>query len=426
MKAVTALVASVLAEEQVFDLDAPVRRYLPEVRLPDLVIQERMTTRDLLSHRSGLGQHDLVWIWDPALSDADLLERLAALPPAGDLRTGMNYSNFGYALVGQVIGRVTGSSWAEQVQSRLLDPCGMKQTVIGSFPDPDERRDYAVGHVLRDGRPVATRWRSIGAVAPAGQLVTCATDAATWLRLQLDAAAFDIPGVIQTAVAATHQPQVLLPPGASAHPEVTWAGYGLGWVTGSYRGRPVVWHSGGIDGFLTNTLLLPEQRIGITVSASLHMSDLAYAAVLQIADELTGTTGEQSWYDRVHAENAENAEQAAAAAKAANPTGGAAGERPPSQPLEAFAGSYRDNGYGELAITVEAERLRARIGAAELVLHHRHFDTWDAWYEPLDERFALTFVTDADGVVAEIVAGLDAATGPVRFGRQPAPVVPHH
>ena len=416
MKAVTSLVAALLAEDGVLDLDAQVRRYVPELRLPDPVLADRMTTRDLLSHRSGLGQHDLAWIWNPDLTDAQVLERVAALPLAADLRTGMHYSNFGYALVGQVIGRVTGASWAEQVQARVLDPCDMKLTVIDAFPAAGDTRDHAVGHLLVDGRAVPTPWRFLGAIGPAGQFVTCATDAARWLRLQLGLTGS--PAISTDAVRTTHHAQIGFPPGASGHAELAWLGYGLGWVTGTFRSRPVVWHSGGIDGFLTNTLLLPEQQIGITVSASLHMSDLAFAAVLQIADELLGTAGERSWYDRLHGQDAHDT---AAAPKPAPRPGG----RSPSQPLSAFVGTYVDDGYGELTITATEDRLTARAGTADLFLSHRHFDTWDARYLPLDERFPLTFVTDADGVVAEVRAGLDVGA-PVRFVRRPTAVVPTH
>jgi len=57
-----------LAEDGVIDLDVPVRTYVPELRLPDPVIAERVTIRDLLSHRSGLDRHDHAWILNPSWS----------------------------------------------------------------------------------------------------------------------------------------------------------------------------------------------------------------------------------------------------------------------------------------------------------------------------------------------------------------------
>ena len=154
-----------LAEEQALDLDQPIRRIVPELRVPDPVLAERITLRDVLAHRSGLGRHDLSWILRPDLTEDGLLAALAVLPPAGDLRAGFEYSNFGYALVGIALARVTGEPWAELLRRRVLEPAGLKQTVVGAFPGPDAAADRATPHLLRDDRPTPTEWRSIGIVS---------------------------------------------------------------------------------------------------------------------------------------------------------------------------------------------------------------------------------------------------------------------
>ena len=401
-KGYTALLAALLADDGDLDLDAPVLRLVPELRLPDPVLAQRITLRDLLSHRSGLGRHDLAWILRPELDEAGLLGAVAALPPAGDLRAGFGYSNFGYALAGLAIGRATGSSWAEQVRTRILEPTGMKQTTVSAFPGAGDAIDRATPHVLREGRPRPTARRSLGVIGPAGQLVTCAEDAVAWLRLQLG----DGPAAIAaTAVRTTHAPAVTLPPEVNRHEPLKWTGYALGWITGTFRGRPLLWHSGGIDGFLTNTLLLPEDGIGVTVCANLHLSDLPWAAVHQIADALLGTAGDPSWYERARAADATPDEPRPERRDA-----------PPSQPVADCAGTYVDDGYGEVVVTVSGNAPTIRVGAAELAVEHRHYDTWDAYYEPLDERVPFTFVRDATGAVAEVTAPFDGAV-PVRFRR---------
>src|SRR4051794_17522198 len=86
-KAVTALLAALVAEEGLLALDAPVRRYVPELRLSDPVVADRVTTRDLLSHRSGIGRHDLAWIFNPTWSREELIRRLEHLPFDSEFRT---------------------------------------------------------------------------------------------------------------------------------------------------------------------------------------------------------------------------------------------------------------------------------------------------------------------------------------------------
>jgi hypothetical protein len=233
--------------------------------------------------------------------------------------------------------------------------------------------------------------------------VTSAEDAARWLRLQLSS---------QPAVAATHAVQIPLPEGISPHPEMTFTGYGLGWVVGTYRGRPLQWHNGGVDGFLTYTLLLPEQGIGVTASANLHSSGLSEAVAFEVADALLGASG-GGWFDRLHP----SAQQDAAAEGTPPPQRSAAEVAPPSHPLDAFAAVYVDDGYGELVVEVRDGRLHVRLGDTDLVATHRHYDTWDLRYDVLDVDLPLTFVTDADGVVAEVVVPLEPTTAPTRFQR---------
>ncbi len=147
-KAYTGLLATVLAEEGLVDLDAPVRRWVPELRLPDAVTAERVTLRDLLSHRSGFGRHDLSWILHPSMDGAELLRRLEHLPLAGELRAQWLYSNFGYALAGLALGRAAGSGWGDALRGRVLAPLGMSRTLT-SVVQAEADDDRARPHLLR-------------------------------------------------------------------------------------------------------------------------------------------------------------------------------------------------------------------------------------------------------------------------------------
>src|SRR4051794_6164631 len=198
-KAYTAVLAALLHEDGVLDLDAPVRRYVPELVLPDPVLAERITTRDLLAHRSGLARHDFTWILNPSWTAEDLVRRLAHLPVAGDLRAEMVYSNLGYTLAGVAIERATRDSWHQQIATRLLQPVGMSETTTIA----DEflaYADHATPHAVRDGVVAPTAYRICEGIAPAGQLTPSADDVAKWLLLHTGGDA-----VNPAAVTATHR-----------------------------------------------------------------------------------------------------------------------------------------------------------------------------------------------------------------------------
>ena len=402
-KAYTSLAATVLAEEGVLDLDAPVRRYVPELRLPDMTVADRMTTRDLLAHRSGIGRHDFTWIANPRWEADDLLARLEHLPLAGDLRAEFVYSNLGYALAGIVMERAAATGWADVLRSRVLEPGDMHRSWIDLQRTLDDD-DHAMPHVVHDDKPVLTTWRSISGAAPAGAVMTCAEDAARWLLVQTGAGSLS-----PAAVRATHQLHTPVPAEMSPFGELRLHGYGLGWLVATWRGRPMVCHTGGIDGFTTHTVVLSEEQIGATVSVNQHLSSLAMAAALHVVDALLGEAGETSWFDRLHVGEVDTPP---AQRGPTEPTTA----RPPVHPLSSYAALYSHPGYGELRVWVDDGALAVRIGELDVEVSHRQLDTWDAHYEPLDVNLPLTFDTDADGQVSHVVVEF-AGEAPVTYVR---------
>jgi CubicO group peptidase (beta-lactamase class C family) len=402
-KAYTGLLAVLLAADGVVDLDLPVRRYVPELRLPDPVVAERVTIRDLLCHRSGLGRHDLAWIFNPSWTPEQVLERLEHLPLVGDLRAQWSYSNFAFALAGLALGRAAGTSWAVEMHRRVLGPLGMTRTSLtarGMETDPD----HATPHVIRNGAAVPTVFRLLNGIGPAGEVISCADDSVRWLLAQFGEGAVD-GDIIRKA----QNPQMLVPRGASPFAEMEFTGAAFGWLDGRYRGRPLVWHNGGVDGFSTQTLLLPAERIGIVVSANVFPTNLTLAAVLDVADSLLGIEPpEDSWYARLQPSADDKAEPQRPAAVA---------NAPAAHPPADYVGRYLNAGYGAIEVGIAGDALAVRFGEYDVPATHRHYETWDLRYDPLDADLVVTFVGAADGTVAEALVEVEPGAAPVRFRR---------
>ena len=281
----------------------------------------------------------------------------------------------------------------------------------------DMSGEFAKPYEMRDGKVVEVENRIIDAAAPAGQLIYCALDSGRWLRFQANGGELDGRRIVSEEgfeQLTTVQIPVDLPGVVPDHPEwgPTWLGLGLGPALGTYRGRRMIYASGGIDGFRTDLVVLPEERIGVLTSSNLGGSGLGFALSFELADRLLGLEP-RPWLTRLR--ELED-EQRTAAGEAPSPmvVPGTA----PSHPLEDYPGEYEHPGYGVLRVTVGSEGLEFGLGELDFTATHRHFDTWTARYEPFDSDFPMTFVTDAEGEVAEVVTPLEPMTAPIRFTRR--------
>ena len=413
-KALTAVLAAVLVDEGALEWDLPVRDVVGDQRFHDEVMTQRVTLRDLLAHRSGLARHDLAWIANPSWSRADLAGRIRHLEPAADLRAEFAYSNLGYVVAARAIETATGSTWEDELRRRVLEPLGMTHSFT-SLNDTSQPGEVARGHDVRGDVAVEVAYRALDAVAPAGQLLSCAEDSARWLLFQTGDGAPLLPPEAFAETRSLHIP-VRAPPLLPDRPgwAMTWQGYGLGWIVASYRGRQAIWPSGGVDGFFTQVLVLPDDGVGVLISANADRTSLAEALMFELADRALGEEPRE-WFEAFREQDAkEHEEELQGAARATSIEG-----TTPSRPLDDYAGVYEHPGYGELRVALARDGLEFELGELALSADHRHFDTWTARYEPLDTSFAVTFITDAESAVAEAVADLEPSVTPVRFVRRP-------
>jgi CubicO group peptidase (beta-lactamase class C family) len=415
-KAFTATTIGALVDDGLLEWNKPLRDYVPDIRLHDPFVTDHLTILDLLSHRSGLPRHDLTWIGQPGLSRAEVVRRLRYLPLSRDLRQVFQYCNLGYLAAGHVVDVLSGVPWEEFVRARLLEPLGMSRSNLSveeMLADPD----HAAGYTRRDGAMVPVPVRPVSAMAPAGAINSSAIDMARWLLVQLGGGQLDGTSVMSAATAKRQRrPHIVLPsndemPGISQH------AYGLGWTIGRYREHQLAAHNGGIDGFQTDCMLLPDDGIGVLVLTNVSGSMMATTVACRVLDELLGAEPLDVFgfvkprFDALLGGAGEAKE-----ARRVVP------DAPPARPLAAYAGRYEHPGYGTIDITLDGDTLKPSLGTMQLSLSHRHYETFDLkWYERGDQPavFALTFLADADGDVTALTVPFEPQVEPLRFGRLP-------
>ena len=417
-KAVTATALALLVEEGKIRWDDRVIDHLPGFRMYDPWVTREITVRDILVHRSGLGrgQGDLMFVPSTEISRADLVKRIQFLKPATSFRSGFAYDNVLYAVAGQLIEAVSGKTWEQFVEERILQPVGMKSSVtndVDRLSAPD--RAYPHGRVgelrgigpqqLFDEKKVA-----LGAnVGPAGAIAAGANDLARWLAVQL--ASGQLPGSEQRLFSAESaqamwQPVVPVPatpfPPALADAVPQFRGYALGWMVQDYRGHKVIQHGGGTLGFRAVVVLIPEKNTGFAIVNNSEDNELVPGLHYELLDHYLGLP-KHDWPKAFRDFFAERNKAGLEAQKAAD------AQRPqslPTLPLASYAGSYSDPWYGPIAITetggqlaIDFKQTPGMVGPLE----HWAYDTFVArWPDPLIEPAFVTFALDAAGKPARI------------------------
>jgi CubicO group peptidase (beta-lactamase class C family) len=415
-KAFTATTIGALVDDGPLEWDRPLRDYVPGVRLHDPNASDRLTIVDLLSHRSGLPRHDLTWVGQPGRSRAEIVRCLRFLPLSRDLRQEFQYCNLGYLVAGHVVEALSGVRWEDFVRGRLLGPLGMRRTNL-SVDEMLADDDHAVGYTRRDGVIVPVPQRPLPAMAPAGAINSSAADMARWLLAQLAGGQLDGATVMSPATAKRQLTPHMLVPGSGEVPGLTSYAYGLGWAIGRYREHDIAFHAGGIDGFQTHCMLLPDDGIGVAVLTNTSASLMDGVVACRVLDELLGAEPLDLFSflkPRFDARMAGTRE-----AKAARRVVSGA---PPARPLSAYAGDYEHPGYGTLAIALSGDALKPSFGTMDLSLVHRHYETFDLeWPELYDQPmiFPLTFQSGADGDVTALSVQFEPLVEPLRFARCP-------
>jgi len=126
-KLFTATAIGLLVNEGKLDWDKPIKTFVPSVQFYNNELNNTITVRDMLSHRTGVTRHDLIW-YKSDFNRTELFDKLKYLEPVQPLRQGFLYNNLMYAASGHIINLVEGKTWESYVQEKILNPLKMKNT----------------------------------------------------------------------------------------------------------------------------------------------------------------------------------------------------------------------------------------------------------------------------------------------------------
>ena len=286
-----------LADEGKLDWDTPVKEYIPSFKLYDSFATERLTPRDLVTHRSGLPRHDLMW-YHSTHTRKELFDRLQYLEPSKDLRTLWQYQNLMYMAAGYLVGELSGQSWEEFAQQRIFEPLGMTSSLF-SIDEARERPNCSRPYQEKKDEVLEIPFYAAqGAVAPAGAIVSSISDMSKWVLLHANKGKLGASQIVSEGqMAQMHSPQMVMPE-TNKYAELTNSTYGMGWFIHTYRGHHMAEHGGNIDGFSSLVTLLPQENIGIVVLSNMNGSGVPYILTYNVIDRLLALD-EIPWNERL-------------------------------------------------------------------------------------------------------------------------------
>jgi CubicO group peptidase (beta-lactamase class C family) len=429
-KAVTVAALATLVDSGKLKWDDKVVDRLPGFQMYDSWVTREMTVRDLLTHRSGLGlgAGDLMFVPRSNRTRAQMLEGLKHIKPATSFRSGYAYDNILYTVAGAVIEAVSGQSFESYVRDHVYKPAGL---VTATSDEPSRlatvNRAYPHGRIsgaVRGLGPLTLldETDQLGAAStPAGLLAMSANDLAKWLKIQLAHGKTESGGQLfsEASSAAMWNPETIIPigpvpPGFEATKPMFKA-YALGWEVSEYGGAKIISHSGGVFGFITMVVLIPEKNVGFAITLNAEEGAVRRGLTNELLDHYLGRSF-ADWpakYKTLLTNMLTNS-KAAVETKAATPA-----KVGPSLSLDRYVGQYKDPWYGRMTVSQGKSGLAIDFNDTPRMsgpMVHYQYDTFIARFEDKGiEPAYVTFGLDAEGKVDKITMKAVSPTADFSF-----------
>jgi CubicO group peptidase (beta-lactamase class C family) len=418
-KLFTAVAAGLLVDEGKLDWDKPIRQYVPRIKFYDDDLDRTVTARDMLSHRTGITRHDLIW-YKSDFTQKDLFDRLKYLEPSEPPRSVFLYNNMMYAGAGYSIELLSGRTWESFVRDRILKPLGMSST---TFTIADMLKTAEPGVPYTERRDTTELYRipyysdAVG-VAPAGAINSSIVDMSRWLIALMNEGRLDGRQVLPNEVIKqTLAPSIALPNTGleiRGWGEILNSAYGMGRWTASYRGHLIAYHGGDLPGFHTQVSTMPSDSIGVLVFViGNHAAPLYNIVSYNVYERLLGLSL-TPWSERQNTIRLKN--KAAGTQARTKAGGGQVVGTHPSHKLDEYVGEFAHPAYGVLTISKADPSLAFDFHKIRLPLAHFHYDRFDTPDDEEDGKWSVNFLTNYQGEVDRAEMSLDEAA--VTFTRR--------
>ena len=371
-KAFVAAGLAMLVDDGKLNWDDKVINYLPEFQLKDPYLTREITIRDLLTHRTGLGNTDYLWSM-MTISGDSALYKMRDVEKSYSLRSGFIYQNLMYLAAGKVLERISGQTWGDFLKARIFQPLGMNDT-YSLLEQVQPIANKADAHIEVDGKIIKIEQMPADNIGPAGSMWSSANDIGKWIQFLLNKGMKGGEYLISTAnFNELFTPQQIIPANqfypTQQATKPHWMTYGLGWFQHDYRGKMVQFHTGSLAGMVAIAGMIPEENVGVYVMGNLDHVELRHAIMYSVFDLFMDGSITRDWSKELHALYHPDVE----APKEPMPIK----NTKPTIATDKHIGSYSNAQFGTVLISKEGNQLLFNLNDTLLgTMNHWHYDTY--------------------------------------------------
>lgn len=301
-KAFTTAALAILVDEGKLKWTDKVIDYIPEFKMYAPYVTENFNIQDLLTHRSGLGlgAGDLMFFPDGGnFTVDDVVKSFQHLKPQSAFRTKYDYDNLLYIVAGEVVARISGLSWADFVETRIMEPLGMARSKA-VYQRLDNLDNVAQPHTAsgNDLTQIPTYTKNDESLGAAGGIYASVNDLSKWLIMHLNRGAHNNKKLIER-----NSHEELWKPHTNQNFNLIadniynthFEAYGLGWQLQDKAGYITVEHTGSLPGMRSRTIMIPELKVGIVVLTNTSPgAEVSWSVANEIMDSYLGIES-QNW-----------------------------------------------------------------------------------------------------------------------------------
>jgi CubicO group peptidase (beta-lactamase class C family) len=392
-KAFTGALLGILENKNQLSIDEKPSVYIPNFHFYNEKMDNLITIGDLLSHRSGLGNHGASIVMFPEKDKLKTVQRLKYLKPEGAIKNSWIYSNIGYTLAGTIAEQVTQKSWDENIKTELFLPLGMNSsfTTVAAMR---KTNNFSKGYAMYKGEILQVPFENYYAYTPAGGIKSSAKDLSNWMLTWLNKGVFNGTQVIpKKYVRAATRLQNMKDPDYEKD-AFLW-GEGYGWRLRAWHGKYRLRHGGNTMGFSTIMDLYPFEGIGVMVLTNQKNSLLPYAISDYISRKLMHIPEIDFPFHLTDVYQSKTEDLPFNQ------------DKMPINPLEELVGKYDAKGYGEISVVLENDKLFALFPTFKFQLAHLNYNFFylkgtESFAGEFNPEFSIEFVNDGKGEISRL------------------------